>query len=371
MKPFTTHLRIPMRLLGLLLLALTMLAGWAPVALAASTTCTSPGGTLSLPSVTVPQNPAVGSLLGTPVSTTVTFTCSNLPYQAPTAPDNYSLTATIQAGNLAAADATDNPNGTNGIIFATNLPGIALKLTASPVQASDRAWVRGGPGNSRGFEPGSVTAPASDWKCIQSWIFGCTQYGGTYTGSVGETFTAQLIVTGPVTTGTISAINLMQFNWYIYGISPSQGYFATLKLNSTTVKAPACSVAVDPTVVTLPTAFASAFTVTGSTAGQTPFNVQLACSSGVMVAVTLATGNPQSGTTSVIAPTTGNAQNVGVQILDKSGNPITFGNVVSADTTTTTSGTNNLAFYARYYQTGSPVGGGKVSATATYTLTYP
>jgi len=371
MKLLITHPRSLWRKLGLLTLALVMLMGCGSRALAAATNCTSSGGTLQLPTVTVPQNPPVGSLLGSPTSVTVTFTCSNLPYSQPTAPDYYSDTATIQAGNLAPADPTDNPNGGNGIMFATNLAGLALQLTAAPIQASDRAWTHGGPGSTRGFEPGAVTAPTSAWKCIQYFGGYCYTYGGTYTGSVSETFTAQLIVTGPVTTGALNAIPLMQFNWYVYGIGPSQGYFATLTLNSTTVKPAACSVAVDPTVVTLPTVTASAFTGMGATTGQTPFNVQLSCKTGANLAITLATANQQAGTTSVIAPTTGSsyAGNVGVQILDGNGNPITFGNAISEGATT--SGAMNLPFYARYYQTAAGATAGKVAATATYTLTYP
>ncbi|MBD8874257.1 fimbrial protein [Rhodanobacter sp. DHB23] len=371
MKLVVTHPHSLWRRLGLFTLALVMLMGCGPRAMAAATSCTSAGGTLDLPAVTVPQNPAVGSLVGSPATVTVTFTCSNLPYSQPTAPSYYSDTATIQAGNLAPADATDNPNGSNGIMFATNLPGLALQLTASPVQANDRAWVRGGPGSTRGFEPGAVTAPSSSWQCIQYKGNGsCSTYGGTYGGSVSETFTAQLIVTGPVTTGTLNAINLMQFNWYVYGIGPSEGYFATLALGSTTVKSAACSVAVDPTVVTLPAVLASAFTGTGATAGQTPFNVQLSCQTGASLSITLATANQQTGTTSVIAPTAGNgyAGNVGVQLLDGKGNPITFGTAISEGATS--SGTMNLPFNARYYQTAPGATAGLVTATATYTLTY-
>lgn len=355
------------------LCALIMLMCWSPRVLAAATNCTSAGGALTLSPVTLPQNPPVGSLLGTPASTTVTFTCSNLPFSQPTAPENYSDTATIQAGNLAPADATDNPNGGNGIIFATSLPGVALQLTASPIQASDRAWTRGGPGSTRGFEPGVVTAPSSDWQCIQQGWFGCSKYGGIYNGSVSETFTAQLIVTGPVTTGTLSAINLMQFNWYIYGIGPSQGYFATLMLNSTSVKPAACSIVTSNLMVTLPDVFASAFTGTGSVNGEKSFNVQLNCQSGASLAITLTTNNQQANTTNVIAPTAGSgyAANVGVQLF--SGNacttPITFGTPISENTTP--SGIFSLPFCAHYYQTGSPVTAGKVNATATYTLTYP
>lgn len=359
------------RRLGFLTVALAVLVGWVPRALAAPTNCTSAGGTLTLPAVTLPQNPAVGStLLSTPATVTVIFNCSNLPYSQPQAPNYYEDSATIQAGNLAPADATDNPNAGNGIMFATNLAGLAVQLTADPVQASDRAWIRGGPGSTRGFEPGVVTAPSSDWQCIQRYWWGCAQYGGIYNGSVSETFKAQLVVTGPVTTGTLNAINLMQFNWYVYGVGPSQGYFATLTLNSTTVKSPACSVVVDPTVVQLPTVLASSFTGPGTTTGQTPFNVRLNCQAGSKLSITLATANQQSGSTSVIAPAAGNgyASNVGVQILDGNGNPITFGKAISEGITS--NGTMNLPFNARYYQTAAGVAAGNVTATATYTLTY-
>lgn len=354
---------------GLLMFA--MLLCWTPRAFGAATNCTSGGGTLNLPSVTVPQNPAVGSLLGTAASTTVTFTCSNLPSSAPSAPNNYSLTATIQAGNLAKADSTNNPNGGNGIVFATNLPGIALRLTASPVQASDKAGNRGGPGSTRGFEPGAVTAPRSAWECVRSLFLVCLEYGGTYTNSVSETFTAQLIVTGPVTAGTLSSITLMQFNWYVYGLGASQGYFANLTLNSTTVNAPACSVVRSDTPVQLPTIFSSALDGAGTTSGPTGFNVQLNCQSGTRLAITLDASNKISTAAGVITNKTGAgyAGNVGVQILGGDGNPIIFGTPINEGTTT--NGMMNLPFSARYYQTGAGITGGQVYATATYTLTYP
>ncbi|MGY3041240.1 type 1 fimbria pilin [Rhodanobacter sp. TND4EL1] len=360
---------VALKLSGMLMFASFLC--WTPRAFAAATNCTSGGGALTLPPVTVPSNPAVGTLLGTPTSTTVTFTCNNLPYSAPSAPNNYSLTATIQAGLLALADATNTP-GSGGIIFATNLSGIALKLTATPVQASDKIDIRGGPGSTRGFEPGSVTAPTSAWKCIQyNWLGYCSEMGGTYTGSVSETFTAQLIVTGPVTPGTLNSVNLMQFNWYIYGIGPSQGYFASLKLNSSIVSAPACSVVNFDTPVQLPTIFSSALKGTDTYSDQpTPFSVKLICQSQMKLAITL-DATSKTGKPGVITNVTGPgyAGNVGVQILKSNGDPVLFGSAI--DEGTTPIGTMNLPFSARYYQTGAPITGGKVWATATYTLTYP
>lgn len=136
---------------------------------------------------------------------------------------------------------------------------------------------------------------------------------------------------------------------------------------------PACSIITEPTVVTLPTVYASDFTGTGSTPGQTPFNVHLNCPStatGADLAITLATANPVAGSTGVIANTAGGgyAQNVGVQVLDGNGNPVPFDSAISAGPVT--AGNFNVQLNARYYQTGATVTAGQVKATATYTLTY-
>jgi type 1 fimbria pilin len=132
-------------------------------------------------------------------------------------------------------------------------------------------------------------------------------------------------------------------------------------------------VAFDPTVVTLPVVITSNFGAPGSVAGQTPFNVQLNCPSaaaGANLAITLATSNPVAGATGVIANTSGSgyAQNVGVQVLDRNGNPVSFGTAIPAGTVT--AGSFNVQLGARYYQTGASVTAGQVKATATYTITY-
>ncbi len=39
--------------------------------------------------------------------------------------------------------------------------------------------------------------------------------------------------------------------------------------------------------------------------------------------------------------------------------------------TATNAGTLNLPYFAQYYQTGTPVGAGPVTATVNYTIAYP
>ncbi|MGH8162389.1 MAG: fimbrial protein [Gammaproteobacteria bacterium] len=124
--------------------------------------------------------------------------------------------------------------------------------------------------------------------------------------------------------------------------------------------------------VNLPGTDAARFSGPGSTAGKTPFSLQLThCDSNLGVFVTLNTNHAQAGATGVIAPTSGagNAAGVGVQLLEADGaTPVTFGNPIHTGTTTASDYTINL--YARYYQTGATAGAGDVKAVATYTIQY-
>jgi len=187
-----------------------------------------------------------------------------------------------------------------------------------------------------------------------------------------QPFALQLVATGTITGG--ATLNTGQLAQWIVDMGGANQPVTAFQINNTvTITPPACSIITDPTVVTLPTVYASAFTGTDSTTGLTPFNVQLNCPStaaGASLAVTLATSSPVAGATGVIANTAGGgyAQNVGVQVLDSSGNPIPFGTAISAGTVT--AGTFNVPLNARYYQTGASVTAGQVNATATYTITY-
>ncbi len=182
----------------------------------------------------------------------------------------------------------------------------------------------------------------------------------------------QLVATGPIANGaTFFAGPLAQWQVDTFGGPTQVEIFQT---NSTlTFIAPACTVAVDPTVVTLPTVYSSAFAGVGTPLGPTSFSVQLNCPStaaGASLSITLAANNPVAGATGVIANTTGSgyAQNVGVQVLDGNGHPVSFGTAIPAGTVT--AGNFNIQLNARYYQTGASVTAGQVKATATYTITY-
>jgi len=165
------------QLFGLLMLVL-MATGWAPAAQAAPN-CQAASATLSMPATVVVQpDEDLGPIDGAMGTATIIFNCSGLP--ASKAANDY--TATIQAGQtLATLDSTNNTSGP-GITFATSINGLAVLVTALPVQATSRSCLACGPTSTAGYVPGAVTAPSSAAV-------------GSFSGTVTATYTAQLIKT--------------------------------------------------------------------------------------------------------------------------------------------------------------------------------
>lgn len=324
-------------------LALLLFLGMALLAMAgrarADCSYTNQPGTVTFAppaTITLPNTLSVGTILWTssPVAATnpPTLTCGGT--------TNSGVQNSI-AGQPSAGDDT---------LFPTTVPGLAYRIlypgTSNPLHAYPNQPI---PANS--------------------------DFGGA--------FALQLVATGSIAPGSVLAggqlgqwnVDMCIFVWgggqcfWLLGPNPVE----TFSTSGITFVPPACSIITDPTVVTLPTVYASAFTGTGFTTGQTPFSVQLNCPSsaaGANLAITLATSSPVAGATGVIANTAGGgyAKNVGVQVLDAGGNPIPFGTAVSVGTVS--AGNLNVQLNARYYQTGALVTAGQVKATATYTITY-
>ncbi|WP_114239620.1 fimbrial protein [Dyella sp. C9] len=329
-------------LLGLLLLLSMM---FAPMARAASPTCSANSLALTIPAATVPSGAAVGTTFGSPQTGTVTFTCSGLP-------NGYSRFAAQMYGLTASQFTTGQlPSGTGitSVIYTTNVTGVGVQLTMNPGMSS------------YDVTPGDQQSGAY----IAGYVNGSS-------GSLAISYTAQLIVTGTVSAGTISSITFGKYEWYIYGYNISQTLSKSLTLNSgTVISLPTCTVnsASQNLTVTLPSVSTSAFTGVGSTAGTTAFSIGLSCPNGANnVSVTLTGTNPSSTANGVLLPTSGGAGGVGVQVLNQSGTAITWGTAISFGKAA--AGNVTLPFFARYYQTTSPVSAGKVSGTATFTMSY-
>lgn len=326
--------------IALVALLLLVLSGYAE---ASCNTFNYQPGTVSFPSatITLPNNLYSGLILWTsaptPVASPLSGTCSG-------STPNGLVNRVPGASSASAGDDTLFPTGIAGLSYRilftgnnnfTNAPSGVHAYPNQPsgtgnISFSGNAQLQLVITNAIAFgsaNPGSISGPIANWD-----VDGCTWFFFCGTGDVID-FSASGITFVP----------------------------------------PACSITTDPTVVTLPTVYSSAFTGAGSTPGQTPFNVQLNCPSaavGANLAITLATNSPVAGTPGVIANTAGSgfARNVGVQVLDRNGNPTPFGTPLSAGAVT--AGNFNIQLSARYYQTGAPVTAGQVKATATYTITY-
>ena len=346
------RVRTLMRLLALL----TMLAGLAALpwsAKAATSDCSANAASFTLGAVTVEPNTPNGTLLGTPQTISMTFSCWNIPVL------NANQGLYIQAGDLhTQLDPSDI--GSNGIIFDTNVAGIGLKITGNPFQAKSEACLRCGPGSSRGFEIGPIVRASNG------------------TGSITNSFTAQLIKTGTVSPGSVNTITrLMRFYWYEYGVTASDGPIGSLRFNGgTVVSVPTCQVNDDSKNLAVPLPVIQSQALNGGIgtwAARTRFNINLRCQVGSVVRISMDSTRQGIGT-GVVAPTTGSggpwATNVGVQILNASFSPVAFDTITTVGTTPA-GGTWTLPYYAQYYRySTSAIGAGKVAATVTYTLTY-
>jgi type 1 fimbria pilin len=220
--------------------------------------------------------------------------------------------------------------------FPTNIPGLAIRLA------------RGGAGAYLG-------APPADY--LDS---------GTTTFS--KTTSLELVATGPIANGsTLSAGQLAHWD---FGNLSSIVVFQTA--NATVFTRPACTIAIDPTTVTLRAVTSSELQGgNGTTAADTPFAIQLSCTSATALDITLDANNPVNKNTGVLSNIAGGAsaaKGVAVQITDQDGTPVKLQKAIRVNTS---SGPFPIPFAARYYRTNGTLSPGLVNATATYTVTYP
>lgn len=186
---------------------------------------------------------------------------------------------------------------------------------------------------------------------------------GSYNLSVTSGF--ELVKTGPIANGSVLNSATLGYWQFDSGLRV-ENFF----LSSPVTFVTACSVNTSTINVTLPTVSNTAFNGVGTVAGATVVPISLNCTAGSQLYIQFDTATPQNGTTGVIAPATGTgrAKNIGVQLTNQSFTPVTFGSRSLVGTTP--DGLFTLTYYARYYQTATPVAAGTVSATATFTLTY-
>ncbi|BDU19714.1 fimbrial protein [Dyella sp. GSA-30] len=297
--------------------------------IAARASCSFSSGNTSNVNISMP-NSVVTINANAPVGTVLASSSQFAP--SPTSELSCSGTTRIGVVNLVGSQP-----GTSTTIFPTGTSGVGYRITH--------------PDTSNYLVPYGGDSVAS----------------GTYELSVTSGF--ELVKTGPIANGAV--LNAGTLGYWRY-----DGFFGLLRaenfnlVGSVTFTYPSCTVNNNAINVVLPTISTTAFNGIGTTAGATAFNISLSCSAGSTLAIEFDTSNPASVANSVIANSTGSgrAKNVGVQLIDQSFVPITFGTpaVVGA----TPNGPYNLTYYARYYQTAASPAAGTVSTTATFTLSY-
>lgn len=248
------------------------------------------------------------------------------------------------------------PSGGDDTLFPTGIPGISYRIlhpNTSNFLSSYPNYTINANGNVSFSVPSNLAL----------------YYVGPYLPSNDST------INGEVAIWNVDICSGTFFYGYCFGGTTSPQPVEIFNLNATIhILVPTCDIATGSVTkgVALSAVNVTAFSGQGSTAGQTPFSLQLTnCSSNLGVFITLNSNNAQPGLTGVIAPTSGAgyATGIGVQILKSDGTtPVTFGNAINTGTTSSSNYTINL--YARYYQTGATIAGGNVQGIATYTIEY-
>lgn len=230
-------------------------------------------------------------------------------------------------------------------VFRTNIPGIGIRI-------GFRMW------EQDGTQYFPITVPMGK---------------GSYGTSTSPNWVihAQLFKIGQ-TTGN-GALEPGQYAAMYSSHEPLKALQVTVSGRSTSIVTPSCT-AVPTVPVQLGKVWKNLFSSVGSTAAEQRFNIQLNCREAKpelnAVYLRMDAKPDASGIPGVIAlsPDANAATGVGIQILDKDRQPVTYGqsNLVGMSK----DGVYDVPFHARYYQTANQVTAGVANGTATFTLEY-
>ncbi|MFM0673642.1 fimbrial protein [Paraburkholderia sediminicola] len=214
----------------------------------------------------------------------------------------------------------------------------------------------------------------SDWS--GSWVQApVTQTLPPNNGGYAHYTRADLIVTGPVGSGTLTTLPSMTVKISGGCLTTSS---TTQYLNTGSVIASnTCSVTIASVDVPLPKALSPDLSTNGATTGSTPFALGVDCPAGVNVNVTLTdAANPSNRSTTLSLAQGSSASGVGLQILTGS-TVVAYGpdsamagtmNQWSAGTAS--GGRMQIPLTARYVRTTGTLIPGSVKGTATFTMSY-
>lgn len=289
----------------------------------------------TLPTLSVPQDTAVGTVLysGQVTSANVIVKCTS--------------TAGITQGYkaLSASDYVSN-NPLVGV-YATNVPGIGIRAT----------WVNSGAAT---FDNGSYIKPFGPGTSkVESM-----SYNMTFNARV------ELVVTGPISSGTLIKDNLTAV-WKYDNLTVATLGYTGADIN---VTGTSCDLVEKDITVELRPIHPDDFVFNAAT-GVTndPFYIQLTrCNKDITVDIKFS-GSGSSGLidnyTLATIPSANAAQGVGIQIVGANLNIVEFNKSYPLSTKTMEGDSLRIPFTARYVKTGN-VTPGEVTAIATFEVYY-
>lgn len=292
----------------------------------------------TLPPITVPQDTTVGTVLysGQASAGTVKIDCN--------------ANGAVYQGYTSGISDSDyqSTNPLEGV-YATNIPGVGLRAT----------WVNDG---TASFSGGSYISP---WHIGSSTV---SKKDGTYYPAFKALF--QLVVTGPISSGTLDTSRLIA-DWQYDNL-----VVAKLRFTSTTVnvKANTCNLVEKNILVPLKTISTESFVGDISeVVSDDNFRIQLTdCSEGMLVDLKF-TSAGSSGVSygNILNIDSGDnaAQGVGIQIRDMNDQPLAFDQLYVVNGKTNAGDSADIPLKARYVRTGT-VKAGEVHAVATFEVSY-
>lgn len=291
----------------------------------------------TLPPITIPQDTAVGTVLysGQMTSAQVRVKCTA----------NGEIYQGYTAGITAADSVPDNPLGG---VYATNVPGIGVRAT----------WTNSG------------TASFSSGNYITPWHIGSAKVtnGGIYN----LTFNAllELVVTGPIESGTLNASRLYA-DWKYDDLMVASLRFTSTSVN---VMAATCNLVEKNILVPLATVHPSDFIFDAvSGVSDKNFKIQLTdCSPGVAVSFRLTSAGSTGVTddyTLNIMPGDNAAKGVGIRIANSNYEILKFDKEYTLVSKTTEGQSITMPLRASYVKIGD-LRPGEVNAIATFEINY-
>ncbi|MGA3248994.1 MAG: fimbrial protein [Paraburkholderia sp.] len=232
----------------------------------------------------------------------------------------------------------------------------------------------------------TVNAPACNVKNVAltgNLTFSCPINGTVSGPSVpldsAMTVTVSLVITKAVAAGTSSFNSGPMIYVDVNDVASSKQLLHNVSLyySTGTVTRATCSVTQANVAVSLPTVNTKAFGGVGSVAASQPFALKFSCASGSKLSMVLTDNvNPSNVSNTLQLTAESTAKGVGIQVLNPSGSPISFGPDSAAPGGTNQWSIGNapdgpltVPLTARYISTGN-VSAGSVKALATFTMSY-